>query len=115
MLQLSNNMKKLLYWLSIILFIVGGILAFQYLGWIQFMGWVYSGAFALSAVPQSMKSIKEGHSRGVADGTLLLWMLGEIGGLFYGLGLMQWPIIFNCGMNAFWVGIVGYYRLYPRE
>lgn len=110
--RLSNKIfLRTLIAVSLVIFI-GGLFT---LGVTQTFGWVYSCAFAISAVPQSLKSIKDGHSRGVADGTLILWTLGEIGGLVYGLGLMQWPIIFNCAMNTFWVGIVVYYRLFPRE
>ena len=86
----------------------------QYFGWVQFFGWLYSGAFALSALPQSLRSIKEGHSRGVADGTLILWFIGELAGLVYGFGLNQVPIIANCLVNTIFVGIIMWYRLKPR-
>jgi len=84
-------------------------------GWIAAFGWVYSLAFAFSALPQAIRSWKDGHSRGVADGTLILWMVGEVAGIVYGIGLMQAPIIFNCLLNTILVGIIVYYRLKPRE
>ncbi len=86
-----------------------------YLGWIQFFGWLYSGAFALSALPQAVRSYKEGHSSGVADGTLVLWFIGEIAGLVYGIGLMQFPIILNCLINTIFVGVIVWYRIKPRK
>jgi uncharacterized protein with PQ loop repeat len=90
-------------------------MAFMLLGWTQTFGWVYSLAFALSAIPQALKSIKEKNSAGVADGTLLLWIIGEIAGTIYGISLMQWPIIFNCALNTIFVGIIVWYRLFPKE
>ena len=95
------------------------IAAFLYVyataGWIMAFGWVYSLAFALSALPQAIKSYRDGNSRGVADGTLFLWMLGEIAGLVYGFGLWQMPIVFNCALNTIFVGIIVYYRLKPSS
>lgn len=109
--QLKNKLLLLLVAVSIPILIYG----FNILGWVQFFGWIYSAAFALSAVPQVIRSIKDGHTKGLADGTLILWLLGEVGGLVYGFGLMQLPIILNCLVNAIFVGIIIYYRLFPRE
>jgi uncharacterized protein with PQ loop repeat len=91
------------------------ITAFMLLGWTQTFGWIYSLAFALSAIPQALKSIKDQNSDGVADGTLLLWIIGEIAGTIYGVSLVQWPIIFNCALNTLFVGIIGYYKLFPKR
>lgn len=91
------------------------VMGFMLLGWTQTFGWIYSLAFALSAIPQALKSIKEKNSKGVADGTLLLWIVGEIAGTVYGLSLLQWPIIFNCALNTIFVGIIVWYRLFPKE
>ena len=111
----SKNSRRLGYWIAVAVSVVTSILLAAHLGAIQTAGWIYSLAFALSGLPQMMKSIKEGHSRGVADGTMILWMLGEIGGLVYGIGLMQFPIIFNCLLNTIFVGIIVWYRIFPKE
>lgn len=111
----SKNSRRLAYWLTVAVSVNIFILATVNIGIIQTAGWVYSLAFALSGMPQMFKSIEDGHSKGVADGTLILWMLGEISGLVYGVGLMQWPIIFNCLLNTIFVGIIVYYRLRPRK
>ena len=103
--------KYLLVAVSVIAFIFTLI----NLGWVQAFGWVYSLAFALSALPQAIKSHKQGHSSGVADGMMQLWMIGEITGLVYGFGLWQMPIVFNCALNILFVGVIVYYRLRPRS
>jgi uncharacterized protein with PQ loop repeat len=110
----TENSRKLMLWICAVVSITASIMLAAHLGVIQTAGWVYSLAFALSGLPQMFKSIREGHSRGVADGTMLLWMMGELGGLIYGIGLMQWPIIFNCLLNTIFVGIIVMYRLFPR-
>lgn len=91
------------------------IICYQYFGWIQFFGWLYSAAFALSALPQAFRSKIDGHSKGVADGTLILWFVGELAGVVYGIGLKQLPIIVNCLINTIFVSIIVYYRLRPRK
>lgn len=107
--------NKILHRSAILTSIVASIILAYYLGAIQTAGWIYSLAFALSGLPQMFKSIRDGHSRGVADGTMLLWMTGEAAGLVYGIGLMQWPIIFNCLLNTIFVGIIVMYRLFPKK
>lgn len=88
-------------------------MALTHLGWVQFFGWMYSIAFAMSAIPEALVAIRKGKV-GMSDGTLICWVFGEIAGLAYGIGLMQWPLIFNCAINAIFVGIIIWYRLNPR-
>jgi uncharacterized protein with PQ loop repeat len=99
----------------ILLSLLSSCLCFMLIGWTQTFGWIYSLAFALSAIPQALKSIKDQNSDGVADGTLLLWIIGEVAGTIYGVSLVQWPIIFNCALNTLFVGIIGYYKLFPKR
>lgn len=112
--SISYKKKMILFWLAVAVSTAGFTKLFLLMNLGAFFGWVYSLAFALSALPQSRKSIKEGHSDGVADGTLFLWILGEFAGLVYGFSLMQLPIIFNCLLNTLFVGIIIWYRLFPR-
>ena len=63
MLQLSKYIVPALFALTVTAMIIG---------WTQTFGWIYSLAFAFSAVPQALKSIKEKNSDGIAGGTLLL-------------------------------------------
>ena len=111
----SKGTRWLGYIITVAVSITALILSAEKVGVVQTAGWIYSLAFALSGLPQCIKSLEDGHSRGVADGTMFLWMLGEIGGLVYGVGLMQFPIIFNCFLNTIFVGIIVNYRLFPRK
>lgn len=106
--------KKLFLFAFIAVSICASIWAYINLGWVQAVGWIYSIAFALSALPESIASVKKGKTD-IADGTIAFWIIGEIAGLAYGIGLMQLPLIFNCGVNALFVGIILWYRLFPRK
>jgi uncharacterized protein with PQ loop repeat len=102
------------YWIFVAVSVLAAIHALTYLGWIQAMGWIYSVAFAISAIPEAISCIRNGRVR-MTDGTLTCWVVGEISGLAYGIGLMQLPIIFNCAVNAIFVGIIVWYRMFPRK
>ena len=113
--SLSYRQKMILYWTVVVIGNVAGVSIAIPLGLGAFFGWLYSLAFAFSALPQSRKSIKEGHAEGVANGTLFLWALGEFAGVIYGFSLMQWPIIINCLLNTVFVGIIVWYKTFPRK
>ena len=115
MTSLSYKQKMAIYWTVVLVGNIASVKIALTLGMGAFFGWLYSGAFALSALPQSKKSIKEGHADGVANGTLILWALGEFAGVIYGFSLMQWPIILNCLMNTVFVGIIVWYKVFPRK
>lgn len=106
MLQFSKYLVPALFIMTVTAMIIG---------WTQTFGWIYSLAFAFSAIPQALKSIKDKNSDGVADGTLFLWIVGEIAGTIYGISLVQWPIILNCVLNTVWVSIIVYYKLFAKR
>lgn len=110
----SKSMGRLLYWAAVAVSIVTLIITFAQLGWVQTFGWIYSISFAVSAVPEAMACIKKGKTD-VADGTIFCWISGEITGLVYGFGIAELPLIFNCGVNAIFVGIIVWFRLFPRN
>lgn len=113
--SISYKQKMILYWLFLVVFTIACVQITLIYGLGGLAGWIYSGAFALSALPQANKSRVDGHSDGVAKWTLILWALGELAGVAYGVSLMQWPIIFNCLLNTIFVGVIIWYRLFPRK
>jgi uncharacterized protein with PQ loop repeat len=109
----SNQMYRLAYWVAVAVSTLIVIGIWHNYGFIQTCGWIGSLAFAFSALPQALKSYREKHSDGVADGMMILWCIGEVTMLVYGFGIMQWPIIVNCFFNTIYIGIIVYYRLFP--
>ena len=82
---------------------------------VELFGWISTAAFAICAVPQAYKAYRDGHSDGLAAGLLWLWMIGEITGMCYGVGLKELPLILNYSANAILVGFVLRYKIYPRR
>lgn len=111
----SDMSRRLAYRIAVAVSIVTLILIYHHFGWVRFSGWMYSLAFALSALPQCIKSRRDGHANGVAEGTVILWIIGEMAGLSYGIGIKEWPIIFNCGLNTIFVGIITKYKYFPKK
>lgn len=82
---------------------------------LETIGWIGSIAFALSALPQAIKSYREGHSYGISWGLIFFWTVGEWCSLAYVLPMWKWPLIINYLGNIVFCGIVTWYKFFPRE
>lgn len=95
--------------------LAGVLVSFKIWGVVVASSWIGSGAFAISGLPQAIRSYKQKHSHGVANGLLGLWLVGEVFTLIYGIGIWQIPIIFNCITNAIFIAVVIYYKIKPQS
>ena len=81
----------------------------------QCLGWVGHILFAISAVPQSYLSFKQGHSKGISKGLLAMWFGGEGIAIIYGLyEQVPLPLMFNYVINFICLLIIIRYAMYPR-
>ena len=80
-------------------------------------GLVGAAAFAISGVPQMVKSIKDGHANGVAYGMIYLWLIGE-GGMI-GYALIKYPndyvLLANYFINFVVIAVIAYYKHFPSK
>lgn len=81
------------------------------------LGWIGALAFAFCALPQAIQCWKQGHAYGVNPTFLTLWIIGEITTLAYVIGDMgfKWPLIVNYVMNLTFIGVIGYFYLFPSN
>ncbi len=81
-----------------------------------FLGTVGAVCFALSGVPQAIKSWREGHSKGISHGTIILWLVGEGCMLAYALYFYTRDIILtaNYTFNFMFVSVIFKYKYWPR-
>lgn len=81
------------------------------------LGTIGSLCFVFSGLPQAHRSFKEGHSRGVTYGTVLLWFTGESTMLAYTLYFYptDYILLANYVMSLLWVGIILRYRFWERS
>lgn len=71
---------------------------------------------AVSAIPQVVKSWKDGHSEGLSHGLLALWLGGEACMLMYVLVKYTsdlW-LLLNYGSNFLFVGVIAWFKYWPR-
>lgn len=80
---------------------------------VSIAGWVGSVCFALCGLPQAMKSVKDKHSDGLANGLLWLWFVGEVLTLVYVLPQKDWPLVFNYVVNLACLLVIIRYKLWP--
>jgi uncharacterized protein with PQ loop repeat len=73
--------------------------------------------FALSGLPQAIKSYKDGHSKGIATATVWLWLIGEAATLLYTYYKYTNDYILICNYlsNVILVGIIFIYKYWPRK
>lgn len=81
----------------------------------ELIGWMGGILLAICAIPQAFLSYKQGHSKGIAIGMLVTWLLGEIFTLVYVIPKLDWPLIVNYTANIFCIGVICWYRAFPRE
>lgn len=78
------------------------------------MGWLGSVCLAICGVPQAIQSFKDKHSDGISWGFLLLWTFGEIFALAYVYDKLDLPLLVNYTSNILIVGVMLYYKIYPK-
>ena len=79
----------------------------------------YFGAFLLAvcALPQTVLSVIQGHSRGLSHGFLWTWYIGEICLLYFVIATVgaTGPLFYNYVANTLLLSIIIYYRYNPRK
>jgi uncharacterized protein with PQ loop repeat len=82
-----------------------------------FIGTVGTICFSLSGLPQAIKSFKDGHSNGLANGTLWLWLIGEAAMLIYSVHFYtkDFVLITNYVVNFVLVSIIFKYKYFKRQ
>ena len=81
---------------------------------ITLCGWLGTFCFAICGLPQAIKSYKDGHSDGISNGMIFLWMAGEVFTLIYVISGGLWPLILNYTVNIINVSVIIKYKFYPR-
>jgi uncharacterized protein with PQ loop repeat len=80
------------------------------------LGWLGSIMLAFCGLPQAIKTLKDGHSKGLDAFFLLLWTFGEI---FTLIAICNTApnllyLLFNYGLNIVFLSVIWYYRFFPR-
>ncbi len=79
------------------------------------VGWVGGMLLAVCGIPQTIKTVKDGHARGLAWSFLLMWFGGEILSFIYLLPTENVPMLINLGVNTIFTSIIIYYKKNERR
>jgi uncharacterized protein with PQ loop repeat len=81
------------------------------------IGFIGMVCFSISGIPQALKSFRDGHSDGMAAGTIWLWLIGEAAYILYTLANYATdPILLvNYILNFLVVAVIAWYKHYPRK
>lgn len=78
---------------------------------IELAGWLGSACFAVCGVPLAIKTLRDGHARGLSWGFLLLWLAGEVLCTVYAFGIGATPLLFNYAFNLVCLIIPVWYKI----
>lgn len=81
---------------------------------LEWLGWTSSILLAVCAIPQAIRSLRQGNSDGIDWYFLLLWFSGEVLGLFYVLTLGSLPLVINYVANLVCTLVILRFKLYPK-
>ncbi len=82
----------------------------------QIIGYAAMLCLASATLPQVYKTIKEGHSNGMAGGYIVLLLSGfSLMSTYLLLTKPVWPVLLNYLINITMMLTIGYYKLFPRS
>ncbi len=83
----------------------------------RMLGWVGAVFFAFCAVPQVIRTFKDGHARNLSALFLGMWLCGAVlcsGGTLLDVGVVPW-LLFNYVLSLLCVLVLLRYKLSPRR
>lgn len=83
------------------------ILAFS----MEDVGYTSTILLALCSLPLFIKTIRDGHCRGISALFLWMWFLGEVFGIIYVLPLGKMPLILNYAVNTVLTLVILIYKI----
>lgn len=80
------------------------------------IGWIGSILLAFCGAPQAIKTVREGHAKGLDPTFLCFWTFGEIF-TFYAIYVQIHSVylMFNYAANLVFLAIIWKYKLLPRK
>lgn len=78
---------------------------------LDIIGWIGSACFAICAIPQALKSYRDGHSDGISWAFLSLWLTGELCMIIYILPTGDGPLLVNYFGNLACLLVILRYKL----
>lgn len=82
---------------------------------IDYIGWAGALMLSICGLPQAILTLKKKNANGISHGFIQLWFWGEVGQLIYVINNQQYPIIFNCSLNILLVGVIMWYKIFPKK
>jgi len=83
---------------------------------IHLLGYLAMFCLMTASIPQVLKSIREGHSKGIAGGYVILLLFGfSLMATYLLLTKPIIPVLINYIANLIMMLVIGYYKLFPRN
>ncbi len=83
--------------------------------WIDIIGWIGGGCYAIFAIPQTLSVIKSGHAKTISLYFLILMWIGSFLSLIYIYPTKEGPLIINFSMSLITSSIMLKYKFFERK
>ena len=81
---------------------------------LDYVGWLSTLCFTIAGLPQVIKTIKEGHARGISTGFLFFWYLGNVTGAVYSIACRNVPLSIGFVVTVLFGSIMVKYKLFNK-
>ena len=81
---------------------------------LEALAWFGTLILVVRGLPQAYRSWRQGHSTGLSPAMLWLWFVGSVLMLPYAIGNLDGPVTIVYGSNVLFVGIMVWYKYFPR-
>lgn len=82
--------------------------------WSLFFGYTASILLTVCALPQLVKTVKDGNAHGLSIYFVVTWFAGMISQLLFAVSIKQLPLILNAGITCIVVAVILYYKIFPK-
>lgn len=83
---------------------------------IHIIGYLAMACLITASIPQAIKSVRDGHSKGMAGGYIILLLFGfTLMSVYLLLTKPIIPVLINYASNILMMLIIGYYKLFPKN
>lgn len=82
---------------------------------LELIGWIGSVLLAFCALPQAIKTYRDGHAEGLSLSFIAMWFFGEVLTLIYIYPAAQIPLIANYTANILIMLVIIKYKFFPTN
>lgn len=82
---------------------------------LEIIGWIGSVLLAICGAPLAWQAYRQKHARGMSNLFIAMWLVGELCVFAYVLPKLDYPLLFNYGLNIAFLAVVVRYKVSQKD